>query len=87
MVFRRNPNVEASPMKSETLLFDPATNKFCLLNETAAFVLERLERPATAGELADAVCERFSGIERSQAERDVDDLLRRLHELSLVASE
>lgn len=85
-VYRRSPKIEASAMKAESLLFDPATNKFCLLNETAALVWERLDQPTTAEQLANAVCERFSGVVRAQAENDVNDLLRRLESLALVVA-
>jgi hypothetical protein len=44
VTYRHNPAVEASSMKSESLLFDPSSRKFCLLNETATCVWERLER-------------------------------------------
>ena len=83
-VYSRNAAIEASAMKAESLLFDPGTNKFCLLNETAALVWDRLGQPVTAEQLADAVCEAFEGVERSQAERDVKDLLRQLAELAFI---
>jgi hypothetical protein len=86
-IYRRNPSVEASAMKAETLLFDPATNKFCLLNETAAVVWEHLRQSAAEHQLVDAVCETFDGAERSQVARDVQELLRRLDELALITVE
>ena len=85
--YRRNPKVEASAMKEESLLFNPASSKFCLLNETAAFLWEQLERPATADELAAAVCARFDGVERDRAERDVETWLHRLDELALISAD
>ena len=86
-VYRRNPSVEASTMKAETLLFDPGSNKFCLLNETAAVVWEHLLQPATECQLVDAVCETFDGAEHSKVARDVQELLRRLGELALITVE
>jgi len=85
--YRRNPAVEASAMKEESLLFNPGSSKFCLLNETAAFLWERLERPSTADELARAVCDRFEGVARDRAEQDVQTWLRRLDDLKLVSAE
>jgi PqqD family protein of HPr-rel-A system len=85
IVYRRSQGIEASAMKAESLLFDPGTNKFCLLNETAALVWERLDQPATADQLASAVCERFSGVERAQADKDVHELLHRLEALALIS--
>jgi hypothetical protein len=85
--YRRNPGVEATSMKAESLLFDPTTSKFCLLNETAAVVWQRLETPATLEHLVAVVCERFEGVDRSKVEQDVVTLLRRLDELALVAAD
>ena len=84
--YRRNPRVEASALKAESLLFDPETNKFCLLNETAALVWEQLEQPTTAEQLVVIVCEHFGGVERSQVETDVGLLLHRLDGLALIAA-
>jgi PqqD family protein of HPr-rel-A system len=85
--YRKNAKVEESAMKAESLLFDPASNQFCMLNETAALLWQRLEQPATVEQLADAVCEAFDGVERDQARRDVETLLRRLDDLKLVVAE
>jgi hypothetical protein len=84
-VYRRNPRIEASAMKAESLLFDPSTNKFCLLNETAALVWQRLDTPVTAEQLVTIVCQRFDGVEPWQAEKDVASLLCRLGELALIS--
>ena len=83
--YRRNPGVEASAMKAESLLFDPSANKFCLLNETAAVVWQRLETPATIEQLVTIVCQRFDGVDLAQAEKDVASLLRQLGELALIS--
>ena len=85
--YRRNPAVEASAMKEESLLFNPGTSKFCLLNETAAFLWEQLERPATADELASAVCNRFEGVAQDRAAQDVEVWLHRLDELALISAD
>lgn len=85
--YRRNPTIESSSMRAESLLFDPDSNKFCLLNETAAFLWERLAEPATTAELVSEVCGTFEGVEAAQAERDVKEWLSRLDELSFVAVE
>jgi len=82
--YARNPIVEASAMSEESLLFNPGTSKFCLLNETAAFLWQQLERPATAEELAQALCIRFDGVDGDGAHRDVASWLDRLGALALV---
>ena len=83
--YRRNPSIEASPMQGEALLFDPATNRFCLLNGTAAFVWDRLEQPATVEQLAAQVSQHFEGPEPARIEQDVRAALQRFTELALVA--
>jgi PqqD family protein of HPr-rel-A system len=83
--YRRNPAIEASPMQGEALLFDPATNRFCLLNGTAAFVWDRLQEPATAEQLAAQVSEHFEAPESARVEQDVRAALQRFTELALVA--
>ena len=85
--YRRNPAVEASAMKEESLLFNPGSSKFCLLNETAAFLWEQLERPATADELAAAICDRFDGVAPDRAAKDVEVWLHRLDELALISAD
>ena len=84
--YRRTPGIEASPMQDESILFDPASNRFCLLNRTAAFLWERLETPATADELAAAVCEAFESPESMRVAQDVVRTLDRLTELQFVAA-
>lgn len=79
--FQRNPAIEAAPMQDETILFDPATNTFCMLNGTAAFLWERLAAPCTAEQLAAAVCGSFDGVSEAVAE---DDVRGALHEFSAL---
>jgi hypothetical protein len=77
--FLRNPSVETAPLQEEMILFDPARNKFCLLNRTAAFLWVRLEKPQTAEDLAGQVCAAFENVELEQASKDtraaLDELL------------
>jgi len=87
VTYRRSQGIESSAMKSESLLFDPETNKFCLLNETATFLWERLETPATVAELAEGLCGAFDGVESAEARRHVEELLQRLRGLALIESE
>ncbi len=87
VTYRRSSSIESSAMKWESLLFDPATNKFCLLNETAAFLWERLETRATATQLAEELCGAFDGVESAEARRHVEEILERLGGLALIESE
>jgi hypothetical protein len=86
ILYRRNPAIEAAPMQGESILFDPATNRFCLLNGTAAFVWERLESPATVTQLAAELGRAFEGPEPGRVEQDVQAALERFAELALVAT-
>ncbi|MEO8635453.1 MAG: HPr-rel-A system PqqD family peptide chaperone [Gemmatimonadales bacterium] len=87
MVYRRNASIEASPMQGESLLFDPSTNRFCLLNGTAALVWDRLAQPATVEQLAAELCLRFDVPEPARVEQDVRAALERFTELALIAPE
>ncbi|MBI3792947.1 MAG: PqqD family protein [Gemmatimonadetes bacterium] len=82
--YRRAASVEAAPMQQETILFDSASNKFCLLNSSAAMVWNHLEAPADAGALAAALCAAFEGVSPDQALRDVEAALEEFRALALV---
>lgn len=87
LLYRRNPDIEAAPMQGEAILFDPVSNRFCLLNGTAAFIWETLERPATVEQLSAEVCREFDAPEPARVERDVREALVRFTELALVLSD
>ena len=71
-------------MQDETVLFNPATNKFCVLNASAALVWQTLEMPQPAEVLAHQLCEAFDGVTADQAMRDVETTLQQLQDLALV---
>jgi hypothetical protein len=81
---RQNPDIEASELNGELLLFNGATNKFFVMNPTAAFIWEKIKQPAGEQELASAVCERFSGTTQEQALTDVKETLKNMKELGLL---
>ncbi len=85
--YRRNPAIEAAPLQGESILFNPASNRFCLLNGTAAFVWERLVKPATAEEIAADICRQFAAPTLEQVQADVRAALEKFAELELVAAE
>ena len=82
--FRRKPAVEAAPMQEETILYDPGSKRFCLLNATAAFLWDRLAEPVTADQLREALCGRFPGVDRAVAEQDVHKALQEFRTLAVV---
>jgi Coenzyme PQQ synthesis protein D (PqqD) len=83
---RQNPGMEASELNGELLLFDGATNKFFVMNPTAAFVWNRIGQPTPPAdeELASALCTNFAGATQEQALQDVKETLKNMVELGLV---
>lgn len=71
-------------MQSETILFNPSTKGFCVLNPSAALVWSTLETPQPAEVLATQLCHSFSGVTEEQARLDVDTVLSELKMLALV---
>lgn len=82
--FARNPKVEMAPMKGETVLFNPANNKFCVLNATAAFIWQSLEQPRTLPEIASALAGHFANVDLERAERDAGLALAELRDIECV---
>lgn len=82
----RNPAVDLAPMKNESVLFQPQTNKFCLLNATAAFLWNQLEQPCTVSELAQKLCDHFDGVSLTEAIRDVEQTVNELLSLKCLTS-
>jgi hypothetical protein len=87
MTLRRNPQVEAAPLKDEMLLFDGKDNKFFVMNVTAAFLWERLREPAGEEALVQALCTSFSGITPDQALADVRQAVKSMLDLGLLVDE
>jgi hypothetical protein len=84
--YLRNSAVEAAPLKDASVLFNPSTNKFCLLNSTMAFIWSRLEQEASAEEIAAQVCRSFAGVSADQAGADVKQALEAMMELDLLVA-
>jgi len=84
--YQRNAAVEAAPLKDASVLFNPNTNKFCLLNATMAFIWSRVEQSATAAEIAEAICRSFAGVSREQADADVRQALDQMLDLELLVA-
>jgi hypothetical protein len=83
-VYRRAASVEAAPMQNETILFNPGTNGFCVLNPSAAVVWNTLETPQPVDVLARQLVAAFRGVTPEQALRDVETVLQEFRALSLV---
>jgi len=74
-------------MQGETVLYNPTTKKFCVLNGTAAFVWEKMASVVTADEISGAVCQHYGGIDAKAAARDVQETLKQFEDLDLVAAQ
>ena len=81
---RQNPEIEASELNGELLLFNGATNKFFVMNATAAFVWQSIKQPTSEGELAAGLCQCFTGTTQEQALADVQETLMNMRELGLL---
>jgi Coenzyme PQQ synthesis protein D (PqqD) len=82
----RDPAVDFAPMKNESVLFQPKTNQFCLLNATATFLWSQLDQPRSVGELADRLFHQFDCVNTTEAVRDVQKLVEELCSLGCVVS-
>jgi hypothetical protein len=80
----RNPSVDFAPMKNESVLFQPKTNQFCLLNATATFLWTQLDQPRSVSELADRLCECFDAVNMNATLRDIEKLVEELSSLECV---
>ena len=81
---RQNPEIEASELNDELLLFNASTNKFFVMNPTAAFVWERTKQPIDEQEIASALFAHFNGTTREQVLDDVKGTLKHMQELGLL---
>ena len=84
--FQRSAAVEAAPLQDESLLFQPTTNKFHVLNGTASYIWERLQTPTSAEQIAQGLCSDFEGVSEGQALRDVETTLKEMLGLSMVVT-
>jgi coenzyme PQQ synthesis protein D (PqqD) len=82
----RNPAVDVAPMKNESVLFQPQTNQFCLLNVTATFIWNQLERPHSNLELAQILCDHFDGVSSPRAIQDIEQIVDKLLTLDFLTS-
>lgn len=82
--FVRIEGIEGAPMRDESILYVPATESYCVLNNSAAAIWEALSTPSTEHDLATLLGEQFSGATMDGALSDVRAALQRMTEMSLV---
>jgi hypothetical protein len=76
--YSRNPAVEFAPMRGESVLFNPRTSKFCLLNSTAAHLWSQLEAPQTVQELAASIESHFADVDSGAVHHEIENALSQL---------
>jgi hypothetical protein len=83
----RNSSIEMAPLQDETILFDPAQNRFCVLNRAASFIWSQLETALTTDTLAAEICRRFSGVSIEVAVPETNRALQEMLSLKFVIDE
>lgn len=71
----QNPELVFKHDGEEGVIFDPRTGKITYLNETAAFIYQRLDGKHTKAQIVDALVLHYT-IARDDAERDLEEYLR-----------
>lgn len=82
--YQRRAAIETAPLHDETILFDPGANRFCLLNQTAAFLWEHLQAPSSADDLCHKVCQHFAAVDKVAALKDVESALGEMQALAVI---
>jgi len=80
----RAQGTHAKELPGERLVYDPATHQVAVLNETAAFILDRCDGTRTVGELLRALEQRYSA-PRAVLAADLARTLAELRARKLVA--
>ena len=84
MRYVHKPGVEAAAMQDQTVLYDLTSKRFCVLNDTAAFLWSQLAEGRTADELCGSLVAAFDGVDEGTARGDVEAALAELMTLDLV---
>lgn len=83
-MYQRNAEVEAAPLQSEVMLFNPSTSQFYMLNPTMAFIWRECERPGSIDSLVSLLTSEFEGVDESTAIADVQKAVEELVSLGLL---
>ena len=85
--YRRNPAIETAPLDEEAILFNPAANRFVVMNSTGGFIWSLLEEARSADHLARAMCEQFAQVSFPDALRDVETILAEMVSQNLIIAD
>jgi coenzyme PQQ synthesis protein D (PqqD) len=80
----RNGAVETAPLQKDAILYHPDSKRFCILNQTSAFIWDRLQSPSSATQIAEGLSVQFSDVTPATALKDVQEALSTMLELGLV---
>jgi|GEM_PF-829456 len=83
-LLRQSDGVEMAPLQQDAILFNPKSNRFCILNKTSSFIWSRLKSPASPEQIAEELCMNFSGVAPADALNDVQNALTTFLDLELV---
>jgi len=76
--YQQTSEIELEQMGGETILLNPATSKFCLLNRSAAVVWRELKEPRTVESVVLALCGSFDGVSEAEASKDAENATKQL---------
>ncbi len=82
--FVATAGLETAPIQDGSVLYDPKTGKFIMLNRSAAFLWTELSTPKTEDELIRLLCVTFPDVDPSGGRQDVSQTLEQLKGLELV---
>jgi hypothetical protein len=85
-VFQQNKTVEEAPLQQDILLFEPQSNRFCMLNRTSAFIWGCMKAPVSTEEIARQLSFSFAGVSYEDALRDVLSTMSTFQSLNLVTA-
>lgn len=85
LAFEVPDSIMTSPSEAGgILLLDAATQRYCVLNETAAFLWAEIERGSTVQQMTTALCRTFA-VDSDVARKCVLNTIASLEERSLVS--
>jgi hypothetical protein len=77
-------DIEAAPLDDGSILFDPRTTTFLVLNTTAGFLWEQLATPVTEQELSKRLCEHYEDVDPPEVLKDTEEAVEELLRLDVV---
>jgi hypothetical protein len=84
--YQRKGTVESAPLKDETILYDASTVRFCVLNDTASFVWNRLDAPRFFDDLLNEIVDVYH-VDDHAVEQDLEQVLNELTRLAFISSD